>query len=154
MSKIETSKNTDNMHLEIILLDGEVMDENRLWPAEPHDENAPYVFQLMLRDGAVLMDALEAAAIEYLNTDEGRGKYYGRNDDERAQLEDEDYEPFTMLSLWNDVPEDILEKHGIQLLKDRAAAPLTSLYVDGPIAKFSDAWEDYLSPFEKKYDSE
>lgn len=154
MSKIETNKNTDDMHLEIILLDGEVMDEHRSWPTEPKDENAPYVFQLMVRNGTILMDALEAAAIEYLNTDEGHQKYYGNNDDERAQLEDEDYEPFTMLSLWNDVPEDILEKHGIRLLKDRAAAPLTSLYVDGPLAKFSDAWEDYLSPFEQTHDCE
>lgn len=142
------------MHLEIILLDGEMLDEQRSWPAEPKDENAPYVLQLMVRDGIVLMDALEAAAIEYLNTDDGRGKYYGNNDDELAQLEDEDYEPFTMLSLWNDVPDDILEKHGIRRLKDSAAAPLTSMCVDAPLAKFSDAWEDYLSPFEKKRDGE
>lgn len=144
----------EGMHLELVLVAGEVADEHRSWPVMPKDEDAPYVYQLLVRDGTDLEDAMRDAAVEYLRSEAGRGKYYGKNDDGMAELDGEDYEPFGPKEFWRDVPDDVLERHGLRRLGDDAGAPVHGFCTDGPVAKYADAWEDYLSEYERRLDGE
>lgn len=140
-----------NMHLELVLVSGEVMDEHRSWPVEPKDGNAPYLFQFLVQDGTDVSQAMKAAAEDYLKTDAGRAAWYGRNDDSLAELDGEDYEPFSPKSFWDEVPDAVLAAHGLVRLSGDAAAPVAEFCTDAPVARFSDAWENYQSDFEKEH---
>lgn len=142
-----------DMHLELVLVSGEVMDEHRSWPVEPKDKNAPYLFQFLVRDGTDLPEAMRAAAADYLRTEDGRAAWYGRNDDGLAELDGADYEPFSPKAFWDEVPDDILSAHGLVRLSGGAAAPVAEFCTDAPVARFSDTWDGYRSDFEKeRYD--
>lgn len=140
------------MHLELLLVNGEMADEFRVEPVEPKDENAPYVLQFLVANGVALADAMKAAAVEYLGTPAGREAWYGKNDDSMAEMDGKDYEPFSAKAFYDAVPDEILERHGLARLDAKSAVPMSVMCVDEPVAKFADAWEGYLSSYEQARD--
>lgn len=149
---MEEMKRAKAMHLELLMVNGEVRDEFRVEPVEPKDENAPYILQFLVENGTDLAEAMKAAAIEYLNTPEGREAWYGKNDEVMAELDGEDYEPLAPKVFYDTVPDGILERHGLKRLTGTEAVPVSFMQVDEPVAKFSDAWDGYLSPYEERID--
>ena len=136
------------MHLELLLASGTMLEGHNA--GNPSDSGAPYLFQFLVAEGTVLMDAVKAAAVDYLKTDAGRAKWAGRNDDAAAIFDDKDYVPFAPLAFWEDVPDAVLKAHGLARLAGKAAVPLHRTPADKPVARFRDAWDGYLSGFEQE----
>lgn len=140
--------------LEMILVHGEMLDESRSWPVQPKDEDAPYVYQMLVDDGVDLMDAIHAASVEYLRTPEGARLYDGKNDDQCAELDGEDFDPFTIKEFWYNVPSGILKKHGLERVDGQKAFDVHDVCTDEPMARYAEAWPGYRSDFEKARDEE
>lgn len=141
----------EGWHIEMALVAGELIDceITRTWAHDDKDPDAPYLLMFLVKDGTVLKDALSAASVEYLQTEDGKQKFMGCSD--RSDIEDGGYEttPFTWKKAWDNIPDDILHAHGIMRLPENTLT-VHEICTDEKAACYSDAWGPLYQGDEEK----